>query len=99
MPFAVGFTVDEILQALSSCLKCFNFNVLVNIASRPVQHFSILLSVSVSFFSCLRLKHDFNIHGLESIYFVIQRRSFAVESNLDCVVNVVQIPQSTFVSI
>ena len=49
MPFAVGFTVDEIHQALS-CLKYFNFNVLVNLASRPAQHFSILLSVSVNFF-------------------------------------------------
>ena len=49
MPFAAGFTVDEIHQALS-CLKYFNFNVLVNLASRPAQHFSILLSVSVSFF-------------------------------------------------
>lgn len=50
MPFAVGFTADEIHQALSSCLKYFNFNVVVNIASRPAQHFSILPSVSVTFF-------------------------------------------------
>ena len=35
MPFAVGFTVDEIHQALS-CLKYFNFNVQTRISIRHV---------------------------------------------------------------